>query len=814
MVEVVEAGHGEPTPDTVIASLLAQNPGALVAAIDQDGLFVAVPETVPLNGQRVAVARSALDLVAPASRHSVIAAWSAVKEEGYGRASVALVGASEPNAVMYFIDARATHGVFLSIVAIGPAGEASLAEVADIVPPPPRLARTKKNEQAILTYASADVTAMLGWDAADLVGQGSLGFIHPDDHERAIDLWMECLSHPGATCRARLRHQHRDGRWIWLEFSNHNLLDDPVAGYVDCQMLDISEEMEAQEMVRASEQLLRRLSGALPVGVAQFDTDEHIRYANERLYEMIGASSSIDGPTLLSSMADPAAVTDALAAVCDGDDVDMEVFVDRLDGSGRRRCTLALRALTNADGTGSGGVMCLADITDAAQMRAELEQRATFDPLTGCVNRATIIAMLSSLLGSEPRSSAQSVAGLGIVFVDLDNFKAVNDQFGHPTGDMFLSAVAARLREVVRAGDCVGRIGGDEFLIISPDVNTDAEARSLGERIQAAIRAPLTLGSVRVNPTASVGIAWATGQHRIEAEALIARADAAMYTAKHAGDGRPVVAGDDRSETAAAWDGALVQDRAEAIGPQLRESLARGEFEIHFQPVLDLGMGVPLGCEALLRWRRNGRLLLPAEFLPAAETTAIICEIGPWVIDAVCRQAVAARRDDLSWFVNLSPRELAAPRTIAAFETAIGRYGIAPSSLVVDITEESLLPENGAAQRTVSDLHRLGVGIALDDFGTGWSSLSSLLSVPVSWLKIDRRFTAEAHTERGAAIVRGIVCLGEGLGAAVVAEGVETAAERATVESLGVRYAQGYLFARPQPFRELGLGLEMVNPAR
>lgn len=813
-MEAVEAGHGEPARDTVIASLLAQNPGALVAAIDQDGLFVTMPEAVPLNGQRVAVARSALDLVAPTSRPSVIAAWAAVKEDGYGRVSVALVGASEPNALMYFIDVRATYGVFLGIVVIGPAGGASLAEVADIAPPPPRLARTRKNELATLTYADEDVTAMLGWEASDLVGQSSLGLIHPDDHERAIDLWMECLSHPGGTCRSRLRHLHRDGRWIWLEFSNHNLLDDPVAGYVDCQMLDISEEMEAQEMVRASEQLLRRLSGALPVGVAQFDADRNIRYSNQRLHDMVGAGSAVDGPTLLSSMADSAAVTEALTAVCDGDDADMEVFVDRLDGSGRRLCTLALRALTNADGTGAGGIMCLADITDAAQMRAELEQRASFDPLTGCVNRATIIAKLSSLLESEPKSSAQSDAGMGIVFVDLDDFKAVNDQFGHPTGDMFLSAVAARLRDAVRAGDCVGRLGGDEFLIISHDVNTDAEAHSLGERILAAIRVPLTLGSVRVNPTASVGIAWATGEHSMEAEALIARADAAMYTAKHAGDGRPVVAGDDRKDSAAAWDGALIKDRAEAIGPRLRESLAREEFEVYFQPVLDLITGVALGYEALLRWRRNGRLVLPAEFLPAAETTAIICEIGPWVIDLVCRYAAAARRDDLRWFVNLSPRELAAPRTIAAFETAFGRYGVAPSSMVVEVTEEGLLPENGVAQSTVSDLDRLGVGIALDDFGTGWSSLSSLLSVPVRWLKIDRRFTAEAHTERSAAIVRAIVCLGEGLGAAVVAEGVETAAERATVESLGVRYAQGYLFARPQPFGELGLGLEMVNPAR
>jgi diguanylate cyclase (GGDEF)-like protein/PAS domain S-box-containing protein len=527
---------------TVLRATLAQNPHALVAAIGADGLFVDMPDTVPLTSQRIAVARSALDLVQPADRHAVITAWERAKYEGAARATVILVSESTPIAAMYFFDVTPEYGVYIGIIVTTHSATTALEDAARGTSVPTRLARTRKNELAVITAAEPTVTAMLGWDETEVVGHRSLEFIHPDDHERAINMWMECLSQPGYTCRSRLRHAHRDGRWIWLELSNRNLLDRPEAGYVDCEMFDISEEMEAHEAVRASEQLLRSLAGALPVGVVQFDLDRRIVYANERLYEIVGAHRGTDEDTLLTCVVDHDLV-DALARMYAGSDVDIEMHIDRLDGGGRRRCTLAMRALVNGDGAVIGGVACLADITDAARMRAELEERATVDSLTGCLNRASVISTLSALLETTvDESASEEGSDIAVVFVDFNRFKRVNDEFGHAVGDSLLAEVGARLRGVVRGDDVVGRLGGDEFLLVCRNVTDGDEALALGERVTAAITSPITIGPARLTPTASIGVAWTGARRGIEADALIAEADAAMYGAKHAGNGRPVVA--------------------------------------------------------------------------------------------------------------------------------------------------------------------------------------------------------------------------------------------------------------------------------
>ncbi len=310
-------------------------------------------------------------------------------------------------------------------------------------------------------------------------------------------------------------------------------------------MFDISEEMEAHELVRASEQLLRSLAGALPVGVVQFDLDRRIVYANEKLYEIVGAHPDTDEDTLLTCVVDSNVIEDALARLYSGEDVDIELYMDRLDGSGRRLCTLAMRALTHSDGAVFGGVACLADITDAARMRAELEERATVDSLTGCLNRSSVIADARGDARRRPTHDdvpSDQSHGIAVVFVDFDQFKSVNDRFGHAVGDSLLAEVGARLRGVVRGDDVVGRLGGDEFLLVCRNITDGAEALALGERVTAAITSPLTIGLASLTPTASVGVAWTAGGRGADAGALIAEADAAMYAAKHARDGRPVVA--------------------------------------------------------------------------------------------------------------------------------------------------------------------------------------------------------------------------------------------------------------------------------
>ncbi len=516
-----------------LRAVLDECPTAVVAAIDDDGLFVEMPDSMVIDGHRVAHARSALDLVQPTDRRAVIDAWMTVKEQGRSQASVTLAGTPSAVATLHLFDLTAEHGVFMGVIAATGASEHQMEDVAEIAPPPPRIAYTRKNEVATIIHADAAVTEMLGWAQDEMVGQSALGFVHPDDAERAIDLWMECLSRPGATCRTRLRHKRRDGSWLWLELSNTNLLADPDAGYVDCEMFDISQEMEAHEAVRASQQLLSRLTASLPVGVLQFDTDGMVIYANDRIYEIVGVEPGTDETALQSSVVDPAELQRAMLAIHHGHDIDMQIVIQRADDGARRECTLTIRSLTNDDGELIGGVLVLDDVTEQARMRSELEHRATYDELTSCVNRRTVLGRLSEALTTA--RIATPGAGTAAIFVDLDDFKDINDRHGHATGDVVLASVAARLQRVVRAQDVVGRIGGDEFLVVCPDVADQDAAIAMAERISAAMEAPMTVNGASLHQTASIGVAWTGARPAVDADALIAEADQAMYAAKRDG---------------------------------------------------------------------------------------------------------------------------------------------------------------------------------------------------------------------------------------------------------------------------------------
>ncbi len=522
--------------DTPLQRLLVQHPDALLGAVGEDGLFVPLPPSLQVGGHQVARARSALDLVEPEDRASVVEAWGRAVADGGALVHVRIAHGEGARAVLHLTDVREVHGVFACVLVPLDGTAAQLEQAAQIVGPQSRLVRTRKDALATILEVDDDVRAVLGFDPEVLVGQRSLGYIHPDDHATAIDAWMEVLSKPGGTTRARVRHRHVDGRYIWLEISNRNLLDDPAAGWIEADMLDISEEMEALEAVRASEQLFRQLAGALPVGVAQIDASRALVYANHQLYRIFGADHDVPVADLLASVSQPDVLDEAFGTVLAGIDVDVEIHVDRMDGTGRRRCTLAIRALTSPAGDVTGAVGSLTDITDAFRMSAELERRASYDELTGCVNRSTAMKTLARELTTSGRDTA-------VVFIDLDRFKEVNDGLGHHAGDALLVAVANRLRIAVRACDVVGRIGGDEFLVVCPDVAGPAEGLALADRLADVIAVPLELGGGVVVPSASVGVAWAPGA--VDADSLIARADAAMYESKRSGGGRAVLADDD-----------------------------------------------------------------------------------------------------------------------------------------------------------------------------------------------------------------------------------------------------------------------------
>ena len=328
--------------------------------------------------------------------------------------------------------------------------------------------------------------------------------------------------------RVRMRHLHRDGSWVWLEVTNYNFLADPDRGHVATEMIDVSEEVAAHEAVRRSERLFRRLAEALPSGLIHIDHDRRVLYANERLGEILGTGPAglvddrlatvvrDDWPTL------EAAITRALS---DGSDDDLEVQVQPPGRSGMRRCFARVRALTD-DEEANGAIISIEDITESAQLQVELERRANIDMLTRCLNRATVMSALEATLSQGDHGFT------AVIFADLDHFKMVNDRHGHAVGDELLIVAAERLTGAVRHGDYVGRLGGDEFLIVCPDVSGPREAASVADRVAGALHSNFTISGTVIELRASVGMVCAD-RKGASADDLVSRADSAMYATKH-----------------------------------------------------------------------------------------------------------------------------------------------------------------------------------------------------------------------------------------------------------------------------------------
>jgi diguanylate cyclase (GGDEF)-like protein/PAS domain S-box-containing protein len=397
-------------------------------------------------------------------------------------------------------------------------GGSVLAGHADLSHLPPRVCRLHRDELAMVTAADDAAVDVLGWPREALVGRRSIELVHPDDVERAIANWMAMLESPGQPVRWRGRYARADGSWLWLDITNTNRLGDPDHADVVSEMVDIADEMAAHEALRERERLLRRLTEALPSGVVQFDLARRILHANEQFAAIVGDDTL---ESLLDAVVDPErprveAAVDALLAA--GDDADLEVHL-----AGDRVCRVALRALTDEHGDVTGGLACIDDVTEATRLRQQLELRATFDGLTACFSRNSILAAMADLVPREP--------GTGVVFVDLDRFKQVNDELGHAAGDELLAAVGERLRHAVREVDLVGRVGGDEFLVLCPGAESVAAVDAIGRRIVEAVSEPMVLaGDHPVVPRASIGTAWAPAG--ADLSALVSEADAAMYAAK------------------------------------------------------------------------------------------------------------------------------------------------------------------------------------------------------------------------------------------------------------------------------------------
>jgi diguanylate cyclase (GGDEF)-like protein len=381
-----------------------------------------------------------------------------------------------------------------------------------------------------------------------------------------------------------------------------------------------------------------------------------------------------------------------------------------------------------------------------------------------------------------------------VLWLDLDDFKRVNDSLGHGAGDDLLREVSLRLRSVLRPGDLAARLGGDEFAVVLDDVPGDEEALRAGERVLLALSPPIQIGERAVSVRASVGVAVSDGDSWTTEE-LLRNADLAMYIAK--GSGKGCV----RLFEPSMHD-ALVERLS--LESQLEQAVEEAELVLHYQPIVELATGAIIGFEALVRWNHPTRgLLQPVDFIPLAEETGQVLPIDRWVLLKACCQGRAWQRDlmggrPLEVAVNLSTRQLEDDRVVDLVRLALEVSELAPDSLVLEVTESFLLRDEIAGSRRLRALRDLGVRLAIDDFGTGYSSLSYLRSLPVDVLKIDRSFTAGlGKLEEDQALVQAILRLADSLGLSTVAEGVEHASQRDVLVALGCPQGQGWHFARP-----------------
>ena len=416
---------------------------------------------------------------------------------------------------------------------------------------------------------------------------------------------------------------------------------------------------------------------------------------------------------------------------------------------------------------------------------SELLRLALHDPLTGLPNRALFVDRLEVGL-ARARRTGDDVA---VLIIDLDRFKKINDSLGHQAGDRLVTMVAARLSEQIGEGDTLARFGGDEFSVLCGS----KQAIAMADRLAEAIAAPFMLDETEVFLTTSVGIAVSDAAHQ-SAGALMRDADAAMHRAKELGRSRHEVF-DEVMRIAA-------MERLETENA-LHRALQRSEITLHFQPEYSLADGRVTGFEALVRWEHPHRGLLgPDEFIPLAEETGLIIPLGEWILDQACAQLARWRAAhpgaDLVMAVNLSARQLASPGLVDAVRSSLVRHLLPPESLVLEITESLVVAEDENTRRAFSELRGLGVRIAIDDFGTGYASLAALKRFPADILKIDRAFVAGLGCD-GAdeAIVAAVVSVAQALGLTVVAEGVETEAQRVAVRALGCDIGQGFHYARP-----------------
>jgi len=576
-----------------------------------------------------------------------------------------------------------------------------------------------------------------------------------------------------------------------------------VLQYVAMALARVLDFLRAEGELRLLGSAVANVRDAIVITTAgKADGPPTIRYANEAFSRMTGyAEAEVLGrgfDLLTGPKTDPGLLGALYRKLASGEAATTEIVAYHRDGSDFL-LEWSASPIREADGSTPYFVSIQRDIT-GERIAEQALRRADHDPLTGLVTRDVLVERLRRAI---ERSEDRRDRRYALLFVDLDGFKAVNDEQGHVFGDRVLKSIAQRVQQTVRPGDTVARFGGDEFVVLLDHVSEISDVVIVTRRIQESVGAPLAIRGRAVDIQASVGVALSDSGYR-DPEHVIREADAAMYAAKRKGRGRAEFADPDiYKEVLSALD----------LRRDLWRALEREELRLHFQPLMDLETNHVMGFEALVRWQHPERgLLAPAHFIPLAEETGFIVPMGRWILREACRVAEAwpageaAAPPALS--VNLSVPELASAGLVEAVRGALEETGLDGRRLFIELTETVFSDTPIPLRQRLAELRELGIQVCIDDFGTGYSSLGRLHRLPVDKLKIDRTFVRHLGEAPGnAEIIRTILALAGNLGLDVVAEGVETGPQLERLKGMACRYGQGFLFARPMPPERVGMVL-------
>jgi diguanylate cyclase (GGDEF)-like protein/PAS domain S-box-containing protein len=647
-----------------------------------------------------------------------------------------------------------------------------------------------------IQYASPSLATAIGQRPEDVTDRSLVEQLHPDDASVFRAGMTRAFERPGESNPCELRLRGRDGEWLPFEALVNRMIDPVGRQLIVVVARSSAERKRAERALRESEERHALAFHGSGDGLWDWDLENDRVFYSSRWKAMGGYSEDEIGDHSHEWLGrvhaeDLEHVKAGLGNHAEGrsERFQAEYRFQMRDGSYRWMLARGT-ALRGHEGKATRMVGSQTDVTDRKASEELLLHQAVHDALTGLPRRAALLERLERSLARAQRAQGYL---FGVLFLDIDRFKLVNDSLGHLAGDQLLVAIARRLTASLRPGDMVAHLGGDEFAILVDHISRPGDATYVADRIQRDLGAPFTVGGQDVYASASIGIALSSGGYE-RPEELLRDSDTAMYRAKALGSGRYELF--DQAMHARALSRLKLET-------DLRRALERQELRLHYQPIVSLDNGVITGFEALVRWQHPERgLLAPAEFLPVAEETGLIVPMCTWVVREACRRTRAwqtrfpGRR--LSISTNLTSTHFTEADVMHGIEDALRETGLEGRDLVIEITESVMMKEFDAVIAVLLALKGLEIQLHIDDFGTGYSSLSYLHSLPVDALKIDRSFVARMGQGPGDdVIVRTIIEMAHNLGRHVIAEGIETPLQLARLRDLGCEFGQGFFFSRP-----------------